>query len=98
MKAFLLHGAKDLRSVDLPKPVPGPGEVLLAMRRAGICGSDIHSFSHGQIGSFLPKRPFVLGHEFAGEIVEVGDGVPPARIGERVTVDPSMPCGHCSIC
>jgi L-idonate 5-dehydrogenase len=98
MKAFLLHGAKDLRSVDLPKPVPGSGEVLLAMRRAGICGSDIHYFSHGQIGSFVPKRPFVLGHEFSGEIVEVGDGVPPARVGERVTVDPSIPCGHCSFC
>jgi L-idonate 5-dehydrogenase len=98
MKAFLLHGARDLRAANLPKPVPGPGEVLVAMRRAGICGSDIHYYSHGQVGSFVPKRPFVLGHEFAGEIVEVGAGVPAARIGERVTVDPSMPCGSCDFC
>ena len=98
MKAFLLHGAKDLRNVDLPKPVPGPGEVLLAMHRAGICGSDIHYFNHGQIGSLVPKRAFVLGHEFAGEIVEVGEGVPHTRVGERVTVDPSIPCAHCGFC
>jgi L-idonate 5-dehydrogenase len=98
MKAFLLHGAKDLRATDLPEPVAGPGEVVIAMRRAGICGSDMHYFSHGQIGSFIPKRPFVLGHEFAGEIVEVGQDVPRARVGERVTVDPSMPCGTCGFC
>jgi L-idonate 5-dehydrogenase len=98
MRAFLLHGAKDLRATDLPKPVAGPGEVVIAMRRAGICGSDMHYFSHGQIGSFVPKRPFVLGHEFAGEIVSVGSGVAAGRIGERVTVDPSMPCGHCAPC
>lgn len=98
MKAFLLHGAKDLRAADLPRPVAGPGDVVLAMRRAGICGSDIHYFSHGYVGSFMPRRPFVLGHEFAGEIVEVGAGVPAARIGEHVTVDPSMPCGQCEFC
>jgi L-idonate 5-dehydrogenase len=98
MKAFLLHGAQDLRPAALPMPEAGPGEVTLAMRRAGICGSDIHYYSHGRIGSFVPQRPFVLGHEFAGEIVAVGDGVPAARIGERVTVDPSMPCGRCAFC
>jgi L-idonate 5-dehydrogenase len=98
MKAFLFHGAKDLRAVDLPVPVAGPGEVVVAMRRAGICGSDMHYYSHGQIGSFVPKRPFVLGHEFAGEIVAVGLGVEASRIGERVTVDPSIPCGICAYC
>ena len=98
MQAFLLYGAKDLRAADLPEPVAGPGEVVIAMRRAGICGSDMHYFNHGQIGNFIPKRPFVLGHEFAGEIVEVGHGVPIARMGERVTVDPSMPCGVCGFC
>ena len=98
MKAFLLHGAKDLRATDLPEPVAAPGEVVIAMRRAGICGSDMHYYSFGQIGSFVPKRPLVLGHGFAGEIVSVGSGVPAARIGERVTVDPSMPCGVCQFC
>jgi L-idonate 5-dehydrogenase len=98
MRAFQLHGARDLREADLPVPVPGAGEVVLAMRRAGICGSDMHYYSSGRIGSFVPKRPFVLGHEFAGEIVAVGSDVPASRVGERVTVDPSMPCGHCGFC
>lgn len=98
MKAFLLHGAKDLRPADLPVPTPGQGEVIVAMRRAGICGSDMHYYLAGQIGSFIPKRPFVLGHEFAGEIAAVGAGVPAGRIGQRVTIDPSMPCGGCSFC
>jgi L-idonate 5-dehydrogenase len=98
MKAYLLHGAKDLREADLPQPVAGPGEVVVAMRRAGICGSDMHYYSHGKIGSFVPKRPFVLGHEFAGAIVAVGAGVPASLIGARVTVDPSIPCGSCAFC
>jgi L-idonate 5-dehydrogenase len=98
MKAFLLHAAHDVRATDLPRPVAGPGEIVLAMRRAGICGSDIHYYPHCRVGNFVPKHPFVLGHEFAGEIVEVGAGVPATRIGERVTIDPSMPCGHCEFC
>ncbi len=56
MKACLLLGAKDLRATDLPEPVAGPGEVVIAMRRAGICGSDMHYSTHGQIGSFIQNR------------------------------------------
>ena len=98
MKAFFLHGAADLRPADLPVPEPKARDVLIAVRRAGICGSDMHYYGHFRIGSFIPKRPFVLGHEFAGEIVAVGAGVAATRIGERVAVDPSMPCGMCSDC
>ncbi|MGQ0564327.1 MAG: L-idonate 5-dehydrogenase [Gemmobacter sp.] len=98
MRAFLLHGPQDLRLTNLPVPEPKPGEALVAVRRAGICGSDMHYYRQFQIGSFIPKRPFVLGHEFAGEIVAVGPGVPAARIGQRVTVDPSIPCATCADC
>lgn len=98
MKAFLLHGAKDLRAQDIDMPAVFPGHVLLRVRRAGICGSDIHYYAHGKIGNFIPKRPFVLGHEFAGDVVSVGDGVSAAMAGQRVTVDPSMPCGGCKFC
>jgi L-idonate 5-dehydrogenase len=98
MKAFLLHGEKDLRAQDLELPTVLPGHVLIKVKRAGICGSDMHYYSHGKIGSFIPKRPFVLGHEFAGEVVSAGDGVSSQIIGQRVTVDPSMPCGHCKFC
>lgn len=98
MKAALLHGLRDLRLDDLPRPVPGPGEVTIRVHRAGICGSDIHYYSHGKVGRFVPKRPFVLGHEFAGTIAAIGDGVAPGLMGARVAVDPSMPCGLCGQC
>ena len=98
MRAFQLFGKGDLRPADLPRPVAGPGEVVIRVRRAGICGSDVHYFSHGQAGSFVPRRPFVLGHEFAGDVVELGPDVAPALLGARVAVDPSMPCGACEHC
>jgi L-idonate 5-dehydrogenase len=98
MKAFLLHGEKDLRAQDVDLPVVSPGHVMLRVKRAGICGSDIHYYSHGKIGSFIPNRPFVLGHEFAGEVVNACDGFSKALIGQRVTVDPSIPCGECKFC
>jgi L-idonate 5-dehydrogenase len=98
MRAFLLYGEKDLRAHDMDLPVVSPGHVMLRVKRAGICGSDMHYYSHGRIGSFVPKRPFVLGHEFAGEVVSIGDGVSPSMIGQRVTVDPSIPCGECKFC
>lgn len=98
MQAVLLHGIRDLRPAILPRPSPGPGEVLVRLRRAGICGSDIHYFQHGRIGRFVPNRPLVLGHEFAGEVAGLGDGAPASLLGQRVTVDPSIPCGCCAHC
>lgn len=98
MNAFVLHGRQDLRPAMLDIPRPPPGHVRLRIRRAGICGSDVHYFSHGKIGSFIPKRPFVLGHEFAGEVEAVGENVAGDLLGQRVTVDPSIPCGQCKHC
>lgn len=98
MEAFLLHGPKDLRPATLPRPRPAPGEVLVRVRRAGICGSDIHYYQHGRIGRFVPLRPLVLGHEFAGEVAELGEGAPAGLLGRRVAVDPSIPCGSCAHC
>ena len=98
MKAYLLHGEKDLREHTIELPLVTPGHVMLRVKRAGICGSDIHYYSHGKIGSFIPKRPFVLGHEFAGEVVSAGDSAGAPLIGQRVTVDPSIPCSECKFC
>ena len=98
MKAFLLHGAKDLRAHHLQLPAIPPGHVLVKVKRAGICGSDMHYYAHGRIGSFIPKRPFVLGHEFAGEVVGAGDATSSSLVGQRVTVDPSIPCQSCKLC
>lgn len=98
MKAFVLHGAEDIRLEEVPCPAPGPNEALVKVRAAGICGSDLHYHAHGKCGNFIPTRPFILGHEFAGEIVAVGDPNNQSLIGCRVAVDPSRPCGKCKLC
>ena len=98
MTAFVLHGAKDIRKEQVPRPQPKPGEVLVAIRAAGICGSDLHYYSHWKCGNFIPTEPFILGHEFAGEVVAHGEGVTTPAIGTRVAVDPSRACGKCKPC
>ena len=92
MKALRLHGTGDLRLHDEPAPEPREGEVLVRVTAVGLCGSDRHWFLEGGIGDAVLDRPLVLGHEFAGTI-ESG-----ARAGERVVLDPAVPCGRCSIC
>jgi L-idonate 5-dehydrogenase len=98
MDAFLLRDAKVLEPVQLAIPRPGAGQVLIRVHRAGICGSDVHYFTHGKIGRFVPNRPLVLGHEFAGEVIELGKGVSKQLTGQRVAVDPSIPCETCDFC
>lgn len=98
MNAWVLHGEKDIRLEERKVPQPAAGEVLVGVRAAGICGSDLHYYAHGRCGNFIPTRPFTLGHEFAGEIVAVGAGVEDSRVGERVAIDPSRPCGKCRMC
>ena len=98
MQAFVLHGAKDIRLEEVPRPVPGRGEVLVKVRASGICGSDLHYHAHGRCGNFVPTRPFILGHEFAGEVIGCGEGVARPAAGTRVAVDPSRPCGRCRLC
>jgi L-iditol 2-dehydrogenase len=92
VKALRLHGAGDLRLHDEPSPVPGAGEVLLWVTAVGLCGSDRHWFDEGGIGDAVLTRPLVLGHEFAG-VIETG-----SRAGERVAVDPAIPCARCAVC
>jgi L-idonate 5-dehydrogenase len=98
MKAYVLHGPRDLRLEDRTERTPGPGEVQIEVRRAGICGSDIHYYEHYRIGDFVPQAPLVLGHEFSGEVVQVGEGVTSLKAGDRVTAEPSIECGHCRYC
>ena len=92
MKALRLHGAGDLRLHDEPDTEPRDGEVLVRVTAVGLCGSDRHWFLEGGIGDAVLDRPLVLGHEFVGTI-ESGD-----RAGERVALDPAVPCGRCSVC
>jgi L-idonate 5-dehydrogenase len=98
MLAAVLHGAKDIRLEQYAQPELGAGMVLLRVRRAGICGSDLHYFEHGYCAAFVPTRPFILGHEFTAEVVAVADGVDSVKAGARVTVNPARSCGFCEYC
>lgn len=98
MKAVVLHRAHDLRIEERDAGTPGPGEVLIAIRRGGICGSDLHYYGHGGIGAIRVREPIVLGHEVAGEIAALGPGVADLSIGDVVAVNPSLACGLCVYC
>ncbi len=98
MKAALYYAPGDIRVESLASPTVDPGMVLLRVRRVGICGSDLHYFEHGHCGTSVPDRPFVLGHEFAAEVAEIGDGVTNVQIGQRVTANPARACGFCDFC
>ena len=98
MKAFYLHGARDLRAAEIDRPQTAADEVLVQIRATGICGSDLHYYVHGRNGDFVPERPFVLGHESAGEVVDVGAFADVLPVGSRVAIDPSHPCRICAHC
>ena len=98
MRAYYLHGPRDLRSTELDPPRPAPDEVLVKVCATGLCGSDLHYYQHGQNGPFVPERPFILGHESAGEIIELGTRAKSVHLGNRVAIDPSHPCRACAHC
>lgn len=98
MRAVVIHAAKDLRVEEREPEAAGPGEVEVAVEAGGICGSDLHYYHHGGFGTVRLKQPMILGHEVAGRIVAVGDGVAGLVPGDRVAVSPSRPCGACRYC
>lgn len=98
MKAWVLHGARDLRLENRPRPSVVADSVVVRVARAGICGSDIHYYLDGRVGDLVPRMPFVLGHEFAGEVAGVGAGVSGLSAGDRVVVEPTIPCRVCTQC
>jgi len=98
VKAALLHGIGDIRVEHVPRPSPGRGEVLVQVESVGICGSDVHYYTYGKIGSAVVDDPIILGHEPAGTVVELGEGVTAPAVGTRVAVEPGWPCGVCEFC
>src|SRR5690606_4384611 len=98
MRSVVIHAEKDLRIEDRPTDAPGRGEVLVRVERGGICGSDLHYFNHGGFGAVRLREPMILGHEVAGRIAALGDGVEGLAVGDLVAVSPSRPCGHCRYC
>jgi (R,R)-butanediol dehydrogenase/meso-butanediol dehydrogenase/diacetyl reductase len=107
MKAARFHGPGDIRIDDVPEPLVRPGAVKVEVEWCGICGTDLHEYLEGPI--FAPPAnaphpltgetvPITLGHEFAGVVHEVGDGVDGVRVGDRVAVEPYIICGRCDAC
>lgn len=98
MLGAVLHGAKDLRLEQWAVPNLAPGQVLVRVRRAGICGSDMHYFAHGYCAAFVPDRPFILGHELVGEVAALAEDLKVPAIGARVVINPTRSCGVCDYC
>jgi len=98
MKAVVIHAAKDLRIEEREVETLGTGQVEVAIEAGGICGSDLHYYNHGGFGTVRVREPMILGHEVAGTIKALGEGVSSLAVGDRVAVSPSRPCKHCEYC
>lgn len=98
MRASVLQKIRTVTVEERAVPEPAHDEVLVQVASVGVCGSDVHYYEHGRIGDYVVESPIVLGHELSGTIVAVGSDVDPARIGERVAVEPQRPCRVCEYC
>jgi (R,R)-butanediol dehydrogenase/meso-butanediol dehydrogenase/diacetyl reductase len=96
MKALRYYGKKDIRLEEVPEPSPGEGEVKIKVKWCGICGSDIVDYENGPTN--IPEVPITFGHEFSGEVVELGKGVKGIHAGDRVAVNPGVYCYKCHRC
>jgi len=91
----ILYKTDDIRLEQQAVPEPAEDQVLLRMDSVGICGSDVHYWTHGAIGDFVVKAPMILGHEAAGIVAKVGSNVTNLKVGDRVAIEPGVPCGKC---
>jgi L-idonate 5-dehydrogenase len=98
MRGVVIHGARDLRVEEIAVAALGPRDVRIRIEAGGICGSDLHYYLHGGFGAVRVREPMVLGHEIAGTVDAVGADVTRVRVGERVAINPSLPCGACRFC
>ncbi|MCL4104983.1 UNVERIFIED_CONTAM: hypothetical protein GTU68_018690 [Idotea baltica] len=98
MKSIVIHSAKNLRIEEQQSTPPGPGEVQIALATGGICGSDLHYYHQGGFGSIRLREPMILGHEVAGYVTKLGQGVTNLDVGQLVAISPSRPCGTCKYC
>lgn len=97
-RAAVLHAPHDLRVEQRPLPPLGPKDVAVRIAAGGICGSDLHYYLHGGFGTVRLKQPMVLGHELAGVVVATGAEAGHLAAGQKVAVNPSLPCGSCRFC
>lgn len=97
-RALYLDKSHTLTLVEEPIPVPAADEVVVRIMANGICGSDVHFFRDGRLGNFVVEDPYVPGHECSGYIHAVGSAVAGWKEGDRVVIEPGIPCGHCAAC
>ena len=99
MKAMVLTGIREMEMQEFPMPViQNETDVLIKMKVVGICGSDVHYYQSGKIGGQIVQYPFPVGHEGAGEVISVGSRVSRVKPGDRIAIEPAMPCGECDQC
>lgn len=99
MKAMALTGIRQMEMIELPMPeLRHSDDVLIKMKVVGVCGSDVHYFTNGKIGSQVVSYPFPVGHEGAGEVIGIGSAVTRVKPGDRIAIEPAMPCGECDQC
>jgi len=99
MKAMKLTGIGQMELMEVPAPaIAHPDDMLIKVSQVGVCGSDIHYYATGRIGSQVVEFPFAVGHETAGVVVETGSGVKNLQPGDRIAIDPAVSCGDCDQC
>lgn len=98
MNIALLNEPYDIEIKEVDVPEIGPEDVLVKVMAVGVCGSDVHYYAHGSVGEFVVKEPLILGHECSGKVVAVGAEVTNFQEGDRVAIEPGVPCGRCEHC
>lgn len=98
MQVSVLRGVGDVGTEERPVPVPAADEVLVQIGSVGVCGSDVHYYEHGRIGPYVVDSPLVLGHEAGGVVTAIGPEVTSLEVGQRVSIEPGVPCRHCAQC
>ena len=99
MKVMVLTGIRKMEMIEAPDPkIVNDNDVLIKMERVGVCGSDIHYYTTGKIGSQVVEYPFPVGHEGAGTVVETGKAVKTVKVGDTIAIEPAMPCWNCDQC
>ena len=97
-RAAVMHGTHDIRLEERPFPEPAPKEIVVEINAVGVCGSDVHYYEEGRIGSFVVREPLILGHESMGTVVALGEEATKHEVGERVALEPGVPDMTCREC
>ncbi|WP_436862098.1 NAD(P)-dependent alcohol dehydrogenase [Staphylococcus caeli] len=98
MRISLLNKPFDMETKEVKVPEIGATDVLVKVMAFGVCGSDVHYYEHGRVGEFVVEKPLILGHECSGVVADVGSEVKKFKVGDRVAIEPGVPCGECEYC